>query len=147
MLNNYYEAAFIRQKDYKHLKKNTDSMIFAIYCAGVAVECILHAYRLRNTKEYESRHDLIGLMNESKICGLISIEEREKLTVYIKRIQQTWSNDLRYYSESQMRQKVFRKITQMSYPPKNINKYLSKFESEIFKITDEILKLGKSKWT
>ncbi len=39
MFNNYYyDAAFIRQKDYEHLRKNTGSMIFAIYCAGVAIE-------------------------------------------------------------------------------------------------------------
>ncbi len=85
-------------------------------------------------------------MIESKILGYISEDERNQIRNGLKRIQQTWTNDLRYYSESQMRQKIGRRIAQMQYPPKNINKYLNKFESDIFEITNKILEIGKRKW-
>ncbi len=53
----------------------------AIYLAGVAVECLMLAYRIREKPEFESRHDLRSLLRESGMAGFVRLKDRKKLFV------------------------------------------------------------------
>lgn len=143
----YLSAAMARENDMKHLRNNPNCIVFSIYCAGVAIECMLRAYISRHSSEYSSRHDLIKLLIESNLASLLTIREREQITVDIKEAVKIWNNNLRYTSELRIKRILMHEIAQQQYQPKNINKYLLKFKSEIFNITENFLKLAKSKWT
>ncbi len=53
----------------------------AIYLAGVAVECLLLAYKTRENPVFESRHDLRNLLRESGMFSFIRPKDRRKLSV------------------------------------------------------------------
>src|SRR5689334_3990123 len=71
----YYRAALERIKQAEYLYREGNSYALAMYVAGVAVECILRAFRARKAPVFESRHDLLLLFAES---GMVSVGE-EKL--------------------------------------------------------------------
>lgn len=54
----YFSAALTREADLAHLRINTKSIIFSVYCAGVAIECMLRACVTRCTTEFDSKHNL-----------------------------------------------------------------------------------------
>jgi HEPN domain-containing protein len=97
----------------------------AIDTAGRAVECVLRAYFFRKhgmDAKLEAAHDVLRLF---KVCGLnaIAMEARQRrgdsdseidrlsqaVVVDITTIAHTWSNDVRYASESRLRAELRRK--------------------------------------
>jgi hypothetical protein len=87
-----------------------------MYCAGLAVESMLRAYRWRRQLGFEVRHDLFRLFRES---GLLGVDERGmrgrgvaedqiqryslELLTAVNVVYALWSNNLRYASESRAR--------------------------------------------
>jgi HEPN domain-containing protein len=74
----------------------------AIYLAGVAVECILRAYILRKTKDFESRHDLSDLMRKSSIADFIPPKQNREFGMYLTTVWRRWKNNYRYASISRL---------------------------------------------
>lgn len=140
----YYTAALLRKGDLEHLRKNESSIIFSLYCAGVAVECMLRAYIRIETKEFDSRHDLSQLFEKSKLALIISPEDKGKVTASITKIAQFWSNNLRYTSDTRMKRFIAHKIVRTKF--KDINKYLKKHNNDIFEATEIIIKMGETSW-
>lgn len=88
----------------------------ALYVAGVAVECMLRAFLTRRTREFDSRHDLKGLLLESGILDLdaasvplarLSEEElasiKKELGSAVSRVYRVWRNGFRYAPETRLR--------------------------------------------
>ena len=88
----------------------------AMYSAGVAVECMLRAYKLRIDATFDERHDLARLLRSSGIFNLErSLMRRkglsqEQIRVFVREIQNAvndvvilWSNDYRFASEQRLR--------------------------------------------
>ena len=141
----YFLASISRQKDLKHLLKNNDSIIFATYCAGVSIECMFRAYIAKYTNEFDSKHNLERLYHKSLVGQQLNVSEKQKMTILVKQANKIWNNNLRYTSEKRMKriiahENVKKKIT-------DVNKYISNYQSEIFKSTDKIIKTGILKWT
>lgn len=72
----YYEAAHERLSQAELLfdvspegvkDRRGDRYVVVVYLAGVAVECMLRAYRLKESKQFDSRHQLAELFVESKL--------------------------------------------------------------------------------
>ena len=101
--NDYLSAAKSRFYDCNHLKENDNCIIFAIYSAGVSIECVLRAHITKYTKEFDSKHDLKKLFLKSLIIQKLSNTKKEKAISFIKIANELWSNDLRYYSEKRMK--------------------------------------------
>lgn len=78
----YFSAALTRQADLAHLRTNQKSIIFSVYCAGVAIECMLRAYVTRYASEFDSRHNLEKLYEKSQLGNYL--EQREALTIAVK---------------------------------------------------------------
>lgn len=70
----------------------------AIYVAGVAVECILRAYRLRKSKEFNEKHDLVELVKGSSIADFIPMEQRQAFGASLTAVWRRWKNNYRYAS-------------------------------------------------
>lgn len=74
----------------------------AIYVAGVAVECLLRAYRLRKSKEFDEKHDLTELMKGSSIADFIPTEQRQEFGASLTTVWRRWKNNYRYASMSRL---------------------------------------------
>ncbi len=138
----YYDAALLRIEDLKHLRTNQKTVIFSLYCAGVAVECMLRAYIIG---EFDAKHDLEKLYEKSQLATLLEIKEKQKLSIAIKKINKIWDNNLRYTSEKRIKRLIGHEIVRSGC--KDINKYLDKYYSDIFDAADFIIKIGENKWT
>lgn len=141
----YYTASLTRQYDLEHLRKNQNSIIFAIYCAGVSIECMFRAYITKYTKEFDAKHNLEKLYEKSLLASKLETNERIKVTIAVKKANDIWNNDLRYVSEKRMKRKIAHKNVKTGF--KNVNKYLDNFYSDIFDSTDIIIQKGTDKWT
>jgi HEPN domain-containing protein len=74
----------------------------AIYFAGVAVESLLRAYRVRKTNEFDERHDLVELMKGSSISDFIPIELKQEFGASFTAVWRRWKNNYRYASMSRL---------------------------------------------
>lgn len=94
------------------LYRQQDCYALAMYAAGLAVECLLRAFK--GQKEFDERHDLRKLFQAS---GLLRLSDRapvgisaERLREYEKELKTAvstifllWSNDYRFASEDRLR--------------------------------------------
>ncbi|HAO19892.1 MAG: hypothetical protein BWK80_24340 [Desulfobacteraceae bacterium IS3] len=98
---NYLEASQERIDAARRLY-NFQHYTEAIYLAGVAVECILLAYRIRENSEFESRHDLKNLLRESGIASFISEKDQRKLPALLGEVWSRWKNNYRFISDESL---------------------------------------------
>jgi len=66
----YYEASVERMRQAWQLHQAGSSYALAMYCAGLAVECMLRAYRWKKDQTIDSRHDLKELLKTSDLIRL-----------------------------------------------------------------------------
>jgi hypothetical protein len=70
----------------------------ALYFAGVAVECLLLAYKTRQNPEFESRHDLRKLLKESGMADFIRHKDLIRLPALLGEVWSRWKNNYRFAS-------------------------------------------------
>lgn len=68
----------------------------AICLGGIAVECILRAYRCRVNPEFDARHDLHVLFTTSGFLDTVPDGQRRRLTAAVGDVWARWRNDYRY---------------------------------------------------
>lgn len=67
----YFRASVERMSQAQHLYRQGEGhYALAMYTAGLAVECLLRAYMVKRSREFESRHDLLLLFKESGILNV-----------------------------------------------------------------------------
>jgi hypothetical protein len=112
----YYRTAIERMRQAKGIHDSGQSYALAMYCSGLAVECILRAFRWQKDSTCEGRHDLDDLF---KASGLLQIheeqarkkrtpeEEIERFVVDVRgalrEVVNLWHNNLRFASEASLR--------------------------------------------
>jgi HEPN domain-containing protein len=116
--DHYFRAALERMSQAQRLyREGTGNYAFAMYAAGLAVECMLRAFILRRRKtEFESRHNVLllakasGMLNVDrdmlKKRGLTDeqIEEHQKaLSASVNDVFILWRNNYRFASEDRLR--------------------------------------------
>jgi len=142
----YYAASFQRIADFQHLEKEPKSIIFKVYCAGVAIECMLRAFITKNNVEFDSKHDLDKLLIDSGVLSLIETqEEKEELIVAIKKAKNLWNNNLRYFSDKRLKRLIGHELAQTKY--KDVTKYFNDKCQALFDAAYLITETGKTKWT
>ena len=115
--DHYFRASLERMSQAQVLYREGEGhYALAMYAAGLAVECLLRAYMIRRSREFESRHDLLLLFKESGILHL-DAEKAKKLGLSEDQIQAhhkrlwsavndvfiLWRNNYRYASEARLR--------------------------------------------
>ena len=123
----YYRASLERMRQAQELYRTEANYALTMYVAGVAVECMLRAYLLKKSTEFESRHDVLLLLQESgmlevdpdilKRKGLSDegiVNHRRTLHQAVSAVYGLWRNEYRYASESRLlahlkRRKLYRK--------------------------------------
>lgn len=112
----YFETSLERIRQAWYLYSEGRSYALSIYTAGVAVECLLRAFKSRRNQTFDERHDLLKLFVAS---GLLNIDrallsrrgmsdaqiDRHLKTIdaAIHDIFRIWANRYRYASEDRLR--------------------------------------------
>jgi HEPN domain-containing protein len=78
------------------------------YAAGLAVECLLRGYRYRIDPEFDSRHSLSLLFDSCGLNRVMSSSGLFRMRVLLSEIIRRWSNDLRFLSGRELRQRLKR---------------------------------------
>lgn len=75
----------------------------AHYFAGVAVECLLRAYLLRISPEFDARHDLYQLARSSRFFDFVPYELQREYGFKFTTLNLRWRSSHRYATEEQWR--------------------------------------------
>lgn len=62
----YYHAGLERLRQAESLYSEGKAYALAMYCSGLAVECLLRAFLWKVDKRFDGRHDLNVLLKASK---------------------------------------------------------------------------------
>lgn len=112
----YYQAGLERMQQAEKLFAKGGAYALAMYCGGLAVECLLRAFRWSETTGFEGRHDLTDLL---KACGILRVDDdymrrrgKSEEDIHESSIQFRgamnevvilWHNNLRFSSESRLK--------------------------------------------
>lgn len=112
----YYQGSVERMRQALMIHKTGGSSALAIYCGGLAVECMLRAFRWREDTSFEGHHDLDELLKASKLMRIDDEQMRAKgatdeevqntgraLRAAMNEIVILWHNNLRFASEASLR--------------------------------------------
>lgn len=112
----YYRAGTERMEQALSLYNNRSGYALAMYSGGLAVECILRAFRWRKDQSFEGRHDLEDLLKASDLLGINDENMRGKgvpedeiqeyaegLRAAMNEVKALWHNNLRFASEARLR--------------------------------------------
>ena len=112
----YYRAAVERMRQARTIHNSGENYALAMYVSGLAVECILRAFRWRKDRSFEGRHDLEDLLKSSELLtisdersvkrGTSDDDKREsskELRAAVSEVVALWHNNLRFASETSLR--------------------------------------------
>jgi hypothetical protein len=74
----------------------------AHYVAGVAVECLLRAYRVREDPEFDARHDVKELCRQSRFYTFVRTDRVPEVAGAVHVVWSRWRNDHRYRSQESL---------------------------------------------
>jgi hypothetical protein len=119
----YFQTATQRMRQAQHLYQEGASFALAIYVGGLAVECLLRAFKARREPTFDDRHDLLRLFAASGMLRADRQKLRSKqwtdaqidehlrtLQVAVNEIFRLWANNYRFASEERLRSHL-KKIT------------------------------------
>jgi len=112
----YYRVSLERMEQATRIYRGGKAYSLAMYCGGLAVECLLRAFRWTEDASFEGRHDLSELLRASRLLRFDddymrrkgasekSIHESAvKLRGAINEVVVLWHNNLRFASEASLR--------------------------------------------
>ena len=112
----YYKASTERMRQARALYRVGRSYALATYSAGLAVECLLRAFRWVKDKSFHGRHDLEDLLKSSDLLyideaysrgqGVSDDEIRQlarELRLAMSEVIALWHNNLRFACEDSLR--------------------------------------------
>jgi HEPN domain-containing protein len=112
----YDQAAIERIQQAREIHDSKKSYALAMYCSGLAVECMLRAFRWRKDTSFEGRHDLDELFRAGGFLQIHEERARKRRTSEeeiarsasgilnaIREVGALWHNNLRFASEDSLR--------------------------------------------
>ncbi len=137
----YFTAARERIQEANFLHTN-GYYTLAMYVSGLAVECMLRAFRLLKDSTFDERHDLWLLWKSTELANVHSKFYRAKIQAMLSVVVKLWSNDYRFRSKTELRA-YLKKLGRN----RGIKGDFLKFNSEeIFRAAAEIIRLGAGLW-
>lgn len=103
-----FTAETYRNASLEHLRRAQtfhaqEQYFLAHYFSGVAVECLLRAYLLRISPEFDSRHDLYELARSARFFEIVPSELRKEYGTKFTTLNLRWRSNHRYATEKQWR--------------------------------------------
>ena len=111
----YYRASQERLRQAIRLSTQEGAYALSIYCSGLAVECLLRAFRWREDRTFSGRHDLDELLKASGVLRVNDDYMRRKgknddeilaasrdFRAAMNEIVVLWHNSMRFASEDRL---------------------------------------------
>lgn len=98
----YYRAAQDHAEE-AQLLYDESRYVISHYVAGLAVECMLRAYAVRNGAMFDGRHDLNKWFELARFDEVISEARSEAVSLSYNVVFAQWSSTQRYYSDGFLR--------------------------------------------
>jgi hypothetical protein len=137
----YLNASRERLDDARVLHDN-HSYVLAHYAAGVAVECILRAYRHRINPEFDSRHNLYLLAKEARFDEVIPKDKYDYYAALLSEVTQMWFNNIRYYDDDGLR----RHLKQFGSRRQIKGDVLKESSRSLFDAAEKVVLIGVARW-
>jgi hypothetical protein len=112
----YYQASLERMRQARKIYELEASFALAMYCAGLAVESLLRAFRWKEDTSFEGRHALAELLKASQLLRIDDEYMRRKgepeeeiqnsgreLRRAMNEVLSLWHNNLRFASEASLK--------------------------------------------
>jgi HEPN domain-containing protein len=112
----YYRAGIERMRQARAVHASGTSYALAMYASGLAVECMLRAFRWTKDRSFEGRHDLEDLLKSSELLSINEKRSRDKeisedekrqsslaLRASMSEVIALWHNNLRFAPETSLR--------------------------------------------
>jgi HEPN domain-containing protein len=138
---NYYRAALERIED-AHLLHTEGHYAFAMYASGLAVECLLRAFRLLKDPSFEERHDLWELWRKTALMDAPRQSTYDRIYALLSEVSLRWRNSYRFAAENEVRA-FLKKSGQHRGIKGDFLKYNSK---KLYDAAKEFLRLGGLQW-
>lgn len=140
--DDYMDAASEHMNAARRLHEDSKIFSLAIYVSGLAVECMLRAYKRLRTRELDERHDLNMLYDTSGIIDYLPHRHQNVYASYRGIVATIWSNAHRFRSAAHMRAWLKRKKLD-----RGIKGDALKENSRILlNASLELVTLGENKW-
>jgi hypothetical protein len=147
--DHYFQTATQRMRQAQHLYREGDSFALAIYVGGVAVECLLRAFKGLRDPTFDERHHLLRLFAAS---GMLQIDaaklrtrewtdariesHRRSLQVAVNEIFAVWDNSYRFASEERLRTHLKRMTRDRRIKGDYLKEQARRFLSSVQKFVD-----------
>ncbi len=137
----YFYAALehLRRAQSRHIGRD---YFLAHFLSGLAVECMLRAYRLRIDRKFDSRHDLRELAKNARFYDLVPSQQQIEYGVKFALLNERWRSNQRYMSEKQLKK-------YLSDLYADFDKRGDRFKNNskaVYDLAFDIVSLGELKW-
>lgn len=152
----YFQTATQRMRQAQHLYQEGSSFALAIFVGGVAVECLLRAFKGRRDPAFDEKHNLLRLFAASGMLRLDTTKLRamnwtdaqidahlRTLQVAVDEIFRLWANNYRFASEERLRSHL-KKIT--GYQQKIKGDYLKEQARKFLNSAQKFMDKGVVQW-
>lgn len=152
----YFRASVERMRQARQIQTSGESYALGMYCAGLAVECMLRAFRWSKDASFEGRHDLKDLLKASNLLRLDEEHMRRqkvpddaiaeysmRLRAAMNEVVALWHNNLRFASEAALRAHL-RKIDRLHAIRGNP---LKKNAADLLNAAQTVIDRGVALWT
>ena len=117
----------------------------AIYLAGVAVECMLRAYRVRVDPAFDARHDLRQLLTASGLENYVPEKRRAEVAAALGDVWSRWKNDYRYASDDRVLRYLRDRGLTLGIKGDQVGQ-LKENSRRVFEKAHELVGLGEARW-
>ncbi|MDZ7289925.1 MAG: HEPN domain-containing protein [candidate division KSB1 bacterium] len=137
----YYRAAWERIDDayFLHVERHYS---FAMYASGLAVECLLRAFRILKDSSFEERHDLWQLWKKTVLANIRRKPTYERSYALMNEINLRWRNSFRFAPADEINS-FLKNADQHRGIKGDILKYNSK---RLYEAARELIQLGAVQW-
>ncbi len=137
----YYKASLERIQEAYFLHKNGYNVV-SMYISGLAVECMLRAFRLLKRRTFDERHDLWLLWKSTDLANVHSELYHDRLHSAMGVVGILWRNDYRFRSKHAL-QSFLKKIGRV----RGIKGDLLKYNSlKLYNAAAEVIRIGVNRW-
>ena len=142
-----FSAESYRSAALEHLQRaqefhREERYFLAHYFAGVAVGCLLRAYLLRISPEFDARHDLYQLARSARFFDLIPPALQQEYGAKFTTLNLRWRSSHRYATEKQWRDY----LADLKADFKDKGDRAKNNSRTLLNIALAIVNLGDSKW-
>ena len=113
-----------------------------IYLAGLCVECMLRAYRMRIDPEFDAKHDLAKLASQAQFAA--NVPQGEATLLYSERLGRlatAWSSNDRFATAAVLT----KRLRDLKYRPKS--ETLAYAAGILYEDAQWLVALGRERWS